>query len=81
MTNILIHRIHPGYIMPVGVWNVREHVRETLQTTPVVLNTRGEMFEYIKDKLEIKLKDWVNNCTLLKHLAYQRGISDYIAKN
>lgn len=78
---IILREVHPGYIMPVGVWNVREHVRETLQTTPVVLNTRGEMFEYIKDKLEIKLKDWVNNCTLLKHLAYQRGINDYIAKN
>ncbi|MCL5984852.1 MAG: Nre family DNA repair protein, partial [Candidatus Thermoplasmatota archaeon] len=31
---VILREIHPGQIMPLGVWNVREHVRAALQKTP-----------------------------------------------
>src|SRR6184192_4868486 len=29
---VMLREIHPGYIMPVGVWNVRESLRALLKT-------------------------------------------------
>src|SRR5213080_1374143 len=31
---VILRETHPGYIMLVGVWNVREHVREALRRPP-----------------------------------------------
>ncbi len=31
---VIMREAHPGYVMPVGVWNVRENVRAALKTVP-----------------------------------------------
>jgi hypothetical protein len=77
---LILREVHEGYIMPVGVWNVREHVRETLGTAPIILNGRQDIFNIIKEKMEIRPKDWIMNCRILRDIISQRGINDYIAK-
>ena len=38
---LILREAHEGYTAPVGVWNVREHVRGTLETEPVFLRRNG----------------------------------------
>ena len=76
---LILREVHDGYIMPVGVWNVREHVRETLQTKPMELHSTREMFEYVKSKLDIKISDWINNSVILKDIISQRRMMDYLS--
>ncbi len=76
---LILREVHEGYLMPVGVWNVREHVRETLGERPVALHGLGEMFDYIKGKMDIKIQDWVVNSRMLKDLVSQRRIYDYVS--
>ena len=71
---VILREVHSGYIMPVGVWNVREHVREALRTGPLHFGSIDEALNYVTKKLEIPLSIWIRNSTLLKRLLYQKTL-------
>jgi hypothetical protein len=75
---LILREVHEGYLMPVGVWNVREHVRETLQKEPIILHSMREMFDCIKSRLDIKTKDWLANSRIMKDLTSQKRINEYV---
>jgi len=74
---VILREAHPGYIMPVGVWNVRENVRNAFKKTPRRFDTLKELLSYISSKLDIKIKRWINNSKVLKDVIYQKRIEDY----
>ncbi len=76
---LILREAHAGYTMPVGVWNVREHVRETLATEPVVLHNVGELLQHMAQKFEIHPREWIKNSHMLTNLLTQKRINDYIA--
>ncbi|MGC8478724.1 MAG: Nre family DNA repair protein [Candidatus Micrarchaeia archaeon] len=71
---LILRETHEGYVMPVGVWNVREHVRQTLNAQPTVLEDLSQVFEYVRQKLAIPPKEWIRNSTILKSLLMQRRL-------
>lgn len=71
---IILREVHSGYIMPVGVWNVREHLREALRKQPLSFANVPDAFKYISSKLEIPLKTWMYHSTLLKNVMYQKRL-------
>lgn len=75
---LILREVHEGYIMPVGVWNVREHLRQTLQTKPVMLSGLSEMMSYTKSKMEIGEGTWIRNSHLLTTTIHQRRIGEYM---
>jgi len=75
---VIFREAHPGYIMPIGVWNVRENVRATLKKQSIKFRTLKEALNYISTKLDIKMKTWVANSEILQKLIYQRKIEDYL---
>lgn len=74
---IILRESHPGYICPVGVWNVRLHVKETLKNKPLKFDKIENALKYISTKLDIPLKDWINNSYLLRNALQQRKLSDF----
>jgi len=77
---LILREVHEGYLMPVGVWNVREHVRRTLAKEPTVLYSNSEMFDYIKSRLDIPVNNWIVNSRMLSNINSQRRLTDYINK-
>lgn len=75
---LILREVHEGYLMPVGVWNVREHVRETLEAAPTVLHGMNEMLDFIKTKLEIRTQDWISNSDILTDMLMQKRLVDYV---
>lgn len=75
---LILREVHEGYTMPVGVWNVREHVRETLESEPAVLHGIADVFAMMKQKLEIGRSSWVRSSTMLSSLIAQKRLFDYI---
>jgi len=71
---IILREAHPGYIMPMGVWNVREHVRDTLKRVPSHFMTLSDSLQYVKSKMEIPLPVWIKNSTILRYLQQQRRL-------
>lgn len=74
---IVLREIHPGYILPVGVWNVRESTRAALRTKPAKFDTLDAAIKYACKNLTIPLKKWLETSILLKQLYYQKKISEY----
>jgi hypothetical protein len=75
---LILREVHEGYTMPVGVWNVREHVRETLETEPMFLHGIDDVFAMMRQKLEIGKEDWVKSSRMLRQLTSQRRLFDYV---
>jgi hypothetical protein len=75
---LVLREIHPGYILPVGVWNVRESVRTTLRTKPAVFDTFDAAVKFACTNLTIPLKNWIETSTLMKQAFFQKKISDYL---
>ncbi|MCS7112576.1 MAG: Nre family DNA repair protein [Nitrososphaerota archaeon] len=76
---LILREVHPGYIMPVGVWHVREHVRNALKRKPMVYQSIGEALSRISERLEIPLEIWVEHSRLLRRELYQQRIRSYVS--
>jgi hypothetical protein len=75
---VILREAHPGYIMPVGVWNVREAVRAAVRKKPRKFETLKETLSYISRKLEIPIGKWLSHSNVLKDTLQQRKIIDFI---
>ena len=74
---VIFREAHPGYVMPVGVWNVRENVREALRTVPYSYDTLDKAMEHVDRVMDIPRSTWVSNSGVLKDWYTQRRVEDY----
>jgi hypothetical protein len=76
-TVIVLREAHPGYIMPVGVWQVRENVRNAMKQTPLKFNTLDEALTRISSQFQIPLQRWITYSKLLQNALFQKKITQY----
>lgn len=75
---VILREAHPGYVMPVGVWNVRENVRAALdRTVPYHYENIDGVFGHVERVMEIKRDKWIQHSAVLKDWLIQRRIDDY----
>src|SRR5437879_12676636 len=68
---IMLREIHPGYIMPVGVWNVRESLRALFKTRFEQFDSMDAAMNYASTIFEIPKRDWIQNSALLQKTYFQ----------
>jgi hypothetical protein len=76
-TVIVLRESHPGYILPAGVWNVRESVRNAMKSPVMKFGNLRDSIRYISSKFDIALPRWVRSSKLLQELLYQTRITDF----
>jgi hypothetical protein len=74
---VIVREAHPGYIMPIGVWNVRESVRKALKEPYKKFDTLQKSLIYISEKMDIPLKRWIKNSAVLKRNLFQKRLEDF----
>jgi len=74
---VILREAHPGYIMPIGVWNVRESVRKALKESYCKFDTLDQALVFIAEKMDIPLQRWIRNSAVLKNQLYQKRIEDF----
>lgn len=74
---VVLREIRPGYILPVGVWNVRESVRAALQTNPRIFDSFIEAFQFACRNLSIRSETWIRNSNLIRNEMFQRRLNQY----
>jgi len=79
-TVIVLREARPGYIMPVGVWQVRENVRNAMQQRPQRFNTLDEALEWIASRFQIPMQRWIMRSELLQNILFQRRITDFLQR-
>lgn len=72
----IMRESHPGYILPVGVWNVRENVRAALRNQPRKFRTLKDALTHASTVLDIPVSRWIKNSAVLKDVLYQRRIDE-----
>jgi hypothetical protein len=74
---VVLREAHPGYIMPVGVWQVRENVRNAMKQKPLKYNTLEAAIARMASRFEIPIEYWIRNSNLLQDALFQKRITDY----
>jgi hypothetical protein len=77
---VVLREVHPGEILPLGVWNVREHVRAALLEPPLRLNSMAELSGVIRSTFAIPLQRWLLQSAVLHEARTQRKLDDWLAK-
>jgi len=76
-SGVLIFReIRPEYSIPVGVWQVREGIREAMKTTPIVISDFDNAIEIAATKTSVSKKEWIKNGKIIE-LIRQKTLADY----
>jgi DNA repair protein NreA len=74
---VIFREAHPGYIMPVGVWNVRENVRRALVQKCSSFPSLNEALVHVSKRMDIPIRRWISSSEVLKDHLRQRRIDDY----
>jgi len=74
---IVLRETYPGYIMPLGVWNVRESIRELMRQEPARFDSfRGALVEALS-KMKISPKKWRASSVLISRELTQSKITSF----
>lgn len=73
---LVLREIRPEYAIPVGVWQIREGVREAMKQKPVLADSFGNALDVAAKPMSISTKEWLSHGFILK-LMRQKRISDF----
>ena len=74
---IVLRETYPGFIMPLGVWNVRESIRELLKQPFEKHETFRDAMDSALSKLVISKSKWIRESVLISRELSQMKISAY----
>lgn len=74
---VVLREARPGYIMPVGVWQVRENVRNALRSPPLMFQTLEQALQRISTQFRIPIQHWNARSRLISYARTQRKITQY----
>jgi len=77
---VILREAHPEYIMPLGVFVVREGVRKTLKNEPLKFSSLKESLNYISNRLDIPIERWIRNSAILRDSIHQSRLSDFTTR-
>jgi hypothetical protein len=75
---IVLRETYPGYIMPLGVWNVRESIRELMRQPYETYDTFLAAMKSGLSKLRIDMAKWRRESVLISRELSQTKISSYL---
>jgi hypothetical protein len=74
---LVLREIRPGYILPVGVWNVRESVRAAFRMKPFIFDDFQHALQFASNEFKIKPDVWIRNSHLIREEMFQSRLNQY----
>jgi hypothetical protein len=76
---IIFREVSSGYIVPLGVWVIRETVKNALvDPKPIVLDNFEEAILKLGQGLLVNQEEWEHNSKLINFIRNQRTIDDFL---
>lgn len=75
---LALREIHPDYVMPVGVWQIREGIREAVKTEKSEFETFEKALNFACISLSTSKKEWIRGSKIFK-FNEQRRITDFFS--
>jgi len=73
---LIFREIRPEYAIPVGVWQIREGVREAMKQDPILADSFEQALDVAARPMSVSKKEWLAHGGLMQ-LMRQKTISDY----
>jgi DNA repair protein NreA len=74
---LILREIHPEYFMSLGVWQIREGIRESLKSKGKKFETFDSALKYGVSKTSLSINEWIKNSSIIRNKK-QKRISDYL---
>ena len=74
---LILREIHPEYFMSLGVWQIREGIRESLKSKGKKFETFDSALKYGTSKTSLSINEWIKNSSVIRNKK-QKRISDYL---
>jgi len=76
---IIFREVSSGYIVPLGVWVIRETVKNAFkEPKPFILDNFEEAISTLSQGLLVSSKQWQHNSKLINFIRNQRTLDDFI---
>ena len=73
---VILREFRPEYAIPVGVWQVREGVREAMNQKPIIADDFNHALLLASNKMSISKSEWLSHGNIIE-LMRQKTISDF----
>jgi len=73
---VILREIRPEYAIPVGVWQVREGIREAMRQNPILAEGFDHALLLASNKMSISKSEWLSHGNIVE-LMRQKTISDF----
>ena len=77
-TGIVFREIGEGYSIPLGVWQIRENVRNALKQNPIAFSELKICLDYLKTKLKVPIEEYKKESKLFDEIKNQKKITEWI---
>ncbi len=74
---LVVREITPEYWMPVGVWQIRENVRQTMSSRPIRYDSLRQALDEIDLRLNVK-RVWRNHSEMLARIRSREALMKWI---
>ena len=78
---LVLREIHSDYVMPVGVWQIREGIREALKKENRRFESIEKALSFACMNLSLSTKELIRNSNIYKNMKEQRRITDFFSNN
>jgi len=73
---VILREIRPEYAIPVGVWQIREGIREAMKQKPAIADNFDNALILASDKMSISKSEWLSHGSISK-IIKQKTMSDF----
>ena len=73
---LVLREIQPEYAVPVGVWQVREGIRQAMKQVPQITESIDQSIELATKRMSVSKNEWLREGKMLK-LIQQKVITDF----
>ena len=78
---IVIREVNEQYLMPLGVWVIRQAVRDAMAKKPARYSSFKEIFAYLKPNLQVPLSNWLRKSQLLPYIRSQTTLESFLTRD
>jgi hypothetical protein len=71
---VVFREIRPGYIIPLGVWQIRENVRNALRSEPAKFSSLEPALQYATSDFQTPLPQWTKTSQIIQQSKIQKKL-------
>jgi hypothetical protein len=77
---LILREIRPEYVMPLGVWQIREGIRQALEGDVEQFDNFERALSFACVNLSVSKNEWIRNSKIYNNMREQMRITDFFTR-